>query len=159
MNAAPFVGIVPGLRGERRALVTPTMATTHAGGPGVLMAAWMILELELAGIVMTLYDSRTTLSAQVVEEVRRSYPDVIFQTLIPRNVRLSEAPSYGMPISRYDPTSKGGLAYAELSREVLRRIRALGRTSGGNRRQSARIPCRSSRHQRQPERCALRALL
>ena len=78
-------------------------------------------ELELAGIVMTLYDNRTTLSAQVVEEVRRRYPEVIFQTLIPRNVRLSEAPSYGLPISRYDPASKGGLAYAELSREVLRR--------------------------------------
>jgi chromosome partitioning protein len=77
--------------------------------------------LELAGIVMTLYDTRTTLSAQVVEEVRRSYPDLIFDTLIPRNVRLSEAPSYGMAISQYDRGSKGGRAYAALAIEVLRR--------------------------------------
>jgi chromosome partitioning protein len=77
--------------------------------------------LELAGIVMTLYDRRTTLSAQVVEEVRRRYPTVIFDTLIPRNVRLSEAPSYGLPISLYDPGSKGGRAYAALTREILDR--------------------------------------
>jgi chromosome partitioning protein len=82
-------------------------------------------QLELAGIVMTLYDSRTTLSAQVVDEVRRSYPDEIFQTLIPRNVRLSEAPSYGLPINRYDRTSKGGQAYAALTREVLRRAEGI----------------------------------
>jgi chromosome partitioning protein len=78
-------------------------------------------DLELAGIVMTLYDSRTTLSGQVVEEVRRSYPDLIFDTLIPRNVRLSEAPSYGMAIGQYDRNSRGGLAYADLTRELLRR--------------------------------------
>jgi chromosome partitioning protein len=78
-------------------------------------------QLELAGIVMTLYDSRTTLSAQVVAEVRRSYPDQIFQTLIPRNVRLSEAPSYGLPINRYDRGSRGGQAYASLTHELLRR--------------------------------------
>jgi chromosome partitioning protein len=77
--------------------------------------------LQLAGIVMTLYDNRTTLSTQVVEEVRRGYPEATFQTLIPRNVRLSEAPSYGLPISRYDRNSRGGLAYAELTREILRR--------------------------------------
>ena len=77
--------------------------------------------LELAGIVMTLYDSRTTLSSQVVEEVRRTYPEVIFQTLIPRNVRLSEAPSYGLPIGQYSPKSRGGVAYAELTRELMAR--------------------------------------
>ena len=78
--------------------------------------------LELAGIVMTLYDQRTTLSAQVVEEVRRIYPEVIFDTLIPRNVRLSEAPSYGMPIGQYSPKSRGGIAYADLTRELLGRV-------------------------------------
>jgi chromosome partitioning protein len=77
--------------------------------------------LELAGIVMTLYDSRTTLSAQVVEEVRGTYPEIIFKTLIPRNVRLSEAPSYGIPIGQYSPRSRGGLAYAELTRELMAR--------------------------------------
>ncbi|MHB8507783.1 MAG: ParA family protein [Candidatus Dormibacteria bacterium] len=81
--------------------------------------------LELAGIVMTLYDSRTTLATQVVDEVRRGYPEHTLQTLIPRNVRLSEAPSYGLPISRYDRNSRGGLAYAELTREILRRADAV----------------------------------
>ena len=82
-------------------------------------------DLELAGIVMTLFDSRTTLSGQVVEEVRRIYPQQIFDTVIPRNVRLSEAPSYGQPISVYDPRSRGGLAYAALTRELLRRAENL----------------------------------
>jgi chromosome partitioning protein len=80
--------------------------------------------LELAGIVMTLYDQRTTLSAQVVEEVRRLYPEVVFRTLIPRNVRLSEAPSYGMTIGQYNPRSRGGVAYADLTRELLARAAA-----------------------------------
>jgi chromosome partitioning protein len=78
-------------------------------------------DLKLAGIVMTLYDSRTTLSAQVVEEVRKSYPNEIFQTLIPRNVRLSEAPSYGLPISLYDSSSKGARAYEALAGELIAR--------------------------------------
>jgi len=80
--------------------------------------------LELAGIVMTLYDQRTTLSAQVVEEVRRLYPEVVFRTLIPRNVRLSEAPSYGMTIGQYNPRSRGGVAYADLTGELLARAAA-----------------------------------
>jgi chromosome partitioning protein len=86
--------------------------------------------LELAGIVMTLYD-RTTLSAQVVAEVRRLYPEVVFRTLIPRNVRLSEAPSYGMTIGQYNPRSRGGLAYADLTREILSRgaVETLGEAS------------------------------
>jgi chromosome partitioning protein len=77
--------------------------------------------LELTGIVMTLYDARTTLSAQVVGEVRRMYPDLVFRTLIPRNVRLSEAPSYGMTIGQYNPRSRGGAAYADLTREIIAR--------------------------------------
>ena len=83
-------------------------------------------DLKLAGIVMTLYDSRTTLSAQVVDEVRKSYPNEIFQTLIPRNVRLSEAPSYGLPISLYDSTSKGAQAYEALAGELIARVEASG---------------------------------
>jgi chromosome partitioning protein len=79
-------------------------------------------QLELAGIVMTLYDSRTTLCRQVVEEVRKIYPDVIFKTMIPRNVRLSEAPSYGLTISQYDPRSKGATAYSALTAELVRRF-------------------------------------
>ena len=79
-------------------------------------------DLDLLGIVMCLYDSRTTLSSQVVEEVRRSYPELVFDTLVPRNVRLSEAPSYGMSIAQYDPRSRGGRAYEALSHEVLVRL-------------------------------------
>ncbi|HEV3233715.1 MAG TPA: ParA family protein [Candidatus Dormibacteraeota bacterium] len=78
--------------------------------------------LELAGIVMTLYDGRTTLSSQVVEEVRKIYPDVTFKTMIPRNVRLSEAPSYGLTIAQYDPRSKGAKAYAALTAELVGRF-------------------------------------
>ena len=86
--------------------------------------------LELAGIVMTLYDSRTTLSGQVVEEVGRNYPEIVFDTLIPRNVRLSEAPSYGLPIGQYSPKSRGGIAYAELTRELLARAEGAARPEG-----------------------------
>ncbi|HEV1998129.1 MAG TPA: ParA family protein, partial [Candidatus Dormibacteraeota bacterium] len=78
--------------------------------------------LQVLGIVMTLFDSRTTLSTQVVEEVRRSYPELVFQTVIPRNVRLSEAPSYGQSIAQYDPRSRGGQAYAALTAEVAARF-------------------------------------
>ena len=77
MSAAPFVGIVAGLRGERRALVTPTMATTHAGGPGVLMAAWMILEMELAAQDSTqtfLPDDHTTVGYEICVRHRRATP-------------------------------------------------------------------------------------
>ena len=77
MNAGPFAGIVPGLRGERRALVTPKMATTHAGGPGVLMAAWMILEMELAAQDSTqtfLPDDHTTVGYEICVRHRRATP-------------------------------------------------------------------------------------
>ena len=77
MTAAPFAGIVPGLRGERRALVTPTMATTHAGGQGVLMAAWMILEMELAAQDSTqpfLPDDHTTVGYEISVRHRRATP-------------------------------------------------------------------------------------
>ncbi len=77
--------------------------------------------LYIGGILFTLYNGRTNLSQQVVEEVKKYYPDVVYQTMIPRNVRLSEAPSHGLPINLYDPKSKGALAYAALAEEVLKR--------------------------------------
>jgi chromosome partitioning protein len=77
-------------------------------------------ELELAGVLMTMYDARTNLSQQVVEEVRRFFGDKVFKTIIPRNVRLSEAPSHGQPIILYDPHCRGAQAYRELAREVMR---------------------------------------
>lgn len=75
--------------------------------------------LRLRGLVMTMYDARTTLARQVVEEVRRHFPGRVFNAVIPRSVRLSEAPSYGEPIASYAPRSAGALAYAALTRELL----------------------------------------
>ncbi|MGH2538327.1 MAG: ParA family protein [Candidatus Promineifilaceae bacterium] len=80
--------------------------------------------LKIRGLIMTMYDSRTNLSRQVVEEVRAHFPGQVFRTIIPRNVRLSEAPSYGQPISQYAPSSPGAIAYRILAAELLRGDRA-----------------------------------
>lgn len=78
--------------------------------------------LDILGVVMTMYDGRTNLAQQVVEEVRRYFPQRIFNTLIPRSVRVSEAPSYGQLLAEYDPQSRAALAYHLLTEEVLRRL-------------------------------------
>lgn len=78
--------------------------------------------LEVFGVVMTMYDSRTKLAQQVVEEVRDFFGEKVFRTLIPRTVRLSEAPSFGQPVNMYDPSGKGALAYRELAKEVIDRV-------------------------------------
>jgi chromosome partitioning protein len=78
-------------------------------------------ELAVNGVVLTMYDSRTNLSAAVAVEVRRHLGSRVFDTVIPRNVRLSEAPSYGQPISRYSPDSTGATAYAALATELRAR--------------------------------------
>jgi len=77
--------------------------------------------LEVAGILMTQFDGRTTLSWDVLEEVRRSHPAHVLKTLIPRNVRISEAPSHGKPVIQYDPSSRGAAAYRALAKELLER--------------------------------------
>jgi chromosome partitioning protein len=77
-------------------------------------------KLAVRGLIMTMYDSRTNLSRQVVEEVRQHFPGRVFRTIIPRNVRLSEAPSYGQPINVYAPNSPGGVAYRILTSELIR---------------------------------------
>ncbi|MHB0914734.1 MAG: ParA family protein [Thermoleophilia bacterium] len=77
--------------------------------------------LVVSGLLMTMYDSRTRLSGQVVDEVRSHFPELTYNTVIPRNIRLSEAPSFGMPISRYDPTCAGSDAYFDLASEVVER--------------------------------------
>ena len=78
--------------------------------------------LDIGGIVMTMYDTRTNLSRQVVDEVKQHLADKIFESVIPRTVRLSEAPSFGKPIFQYDPTSPGSTAYRALAREVIARF-------------------------------------
>ncbi len=75
--------------------------------------------LKLRGILLTMFDSRTNLSHDVVKEVRQHFSDLVFKTIIPRTVRLAEAPSYGQPISVYAPSSIGAESYAALAREVL----------------------------------------
>ena len=76
--------------------------------------------LEIEGAVLTMYDIRTNLSNQVVKEVKRYFNDKVYKTVIPRNIKLSEAPSYGMPITMYDEKSKGARAYEKLAKEVLK---------------------------------------
>lgn len=76
-------------------------------------------ELEMEGVVFTMYDSRTNLSMQVVENVKNNLNQRVYKTLIPRNIRLAEAPSYGMPINMYDAKSAGAEAYMQLADEVL----------------------------------------
>ena len=79
--------------------------------------------LDLLGVLLTMHSGRTTLSAQVHNEVKRHFPDKVFDTIIPRNVRLAEAPSYGQPISHYDKWSKGARSYQSLAKEVQKRIK------------------------------------
>ncbi len=76
-------------------------------------------DLEIGGIVMTQFDGRTTLAWDVLSEIRRTYPDKVFKTLIPRNVRVSEAPSHGLPVTAYDPACRGSIAYRQLAEEIL----------------------------------------
>ena len=78
-------------------------------------------ELEIEGVVFTMYDARTNLSLQVVENVKNSLDQNIYKTIIPRNVRLAEAPSYGMPITKYDKRSTGAESYRRLAEEVIHR--------------------------------------
>lgn len=75
--------------------------------------------LDVEGVVLTMFDARTNLSIQVVEEVKRHFKNKVYRTIIPRNVRLSEAPSYGLPIILYDAKSKGAECYIELAEEVI----------------------------------------
>lgn len=84
----------------------------------------MNTELELLGVLPTMIDSRTTLSTQVHEEIKRHFPGKVFETTIPRNIRLAEAPSHGIPIGVYDKFSKGARAYKALAKEVIARTEA-----------------------------------
>ncbi|HLW07331.1 MAG TPA: hypothetical protein VKY45_07185, partial [Marinilabiliaceae bacterium] len=78
-------------------------------------------ELEIEGFLLTMYDSRLRLSNQVVEEVQTHFQDMVFETLIARNVKLSEAPSYGKAVIMYDATSKGAINYLNMARELLQK--------------------------------------
>lgn len=77
-------------------------------------------DLEMEGVVFTMYDSRTNLSAEVVENVKENLDEHIFETVIPRNIRLAEAPSFGQPITIYDPKSAGSVSYLSLAEEIIK---------------------------------------
>ena len=77
-------------------------------------------ELEVRGVVLTMFDNRTNLSSDVVDEVNRHFPNQVFKSIIPRSVRLAEAPSYGLPISEYAPATVGAQAYEELAKELIK---------------------------------------
>jgi chromosome partitioning protein len=83
--------------------------------------------LRIGGVLLTMFDARTNLSQQVVDEVRRYFKEKVFETVIPRSVRLAEAPSYGQPITRYDPSCRGAEAYRNLAKEVESRAGLLTR--------------------------------
>ena len=78
-------------------------------------------DLRLEGILLTMFDPRTNLSLQVAEEARSYFGDAVFSSIIPRSVRLSEAPSHGLPILYYDPKSKGAELYCRLAQELIER--------------------------------------
>ena len=110
-------------------LLIPVQAEYYAlEGLGQLMSTVELVkqnikpELDVMGAVITMFDKRTKLSNQVLEELYKYFPNKIFRTIIPRNVRLSEAPSYGKAISTYDPYSKGAKAYSKLAREIIELI-------------------------------------
>jgi chromosome partitioning protein len=84
-----------------------------------LVQKYLNPSLDVEGVVLTMFDARTNLSIQVVEEVKKYFRNKVYRTVIPRNVRLSEAPSYGLPIILYDPKSKGAECYLELASEVI----------------------------------------
>jgi chromosome partitioning protein len=112
-----------------QALLVPIQCEFYAlAGLGLLTQTLALLQRELnpslsiAGIVMTLYDGRLALARQVVEEVRARFSGQLLSPFIPRNVRLSEAPSHGLPVNLYDPGCRGAIAYAELTANLDRRL-------------------------------------
>lgn len=112
-----------------RYVLLPVQAEFYAlEGLGQLLETMQLVrkglnpQIELMGVVMTMVDARTTLSAQVQAEVQKHFPGKVFQTIIPRNIRLAEAPSHGLPVGVYDRWSKGARAYKMLTKEVLQRV-------------------------------------
>ncbi len=114
-----------------RYILLPVQAEFYAlEGLGQLLETMKLVRknmnpmLDLVGVLPTMVDSRTTLSQQVHEEIKKHFPGKVFKTVIPRNIRLAEAPSHGVPVGSYDRFSKGARAYKSLTKEVMERIQA-----------------------------------
>jgi chromosome partitioning protein len=130
MDCPPSLGLLTlnGLVAADRAII-PLQCEYFAleGIAGLVNTVKMVKEsfnsdLEIAGIVLTMFDKRTALNHQVVENARRFFKGLVFETIVPRNVRLTEAPSHGLPIALYHPASKGAEAYYNLAKEVMSRV-------------------------------------
>lgn len=128
IDCPPSLGLLTlnGLVAARNGLIIPVQCEYLAlEGIGQLtqtiqrVRAALFPELRIRGVVLTMFDGRTRLSIDVVNEVKRHFPGQVFQAIIPRSVRLAEAPSYGQPISEYAPDSSGAFAYDALAQEVL----------------------------------------
>ena len=79
-------------------------------------------QLEIFGVALTMFDGRTNFSTQVAQEVRKHFPGKVFAAVIPRNVRLAEAPSHGLPVSAYDKSSRGAVAYRSMAEEIINKL-------------------------------------
>lgn len=88
-----------------------------------LIKANINYNLEIGGVILTMFDPRTNLSKEIADEVRKFFGEIVFETIVPRNIRLSEAPSHGKPIKIYDPSSTGALAYDKLAQELIKRTK------------------------------------
>lgn len=129
MDCSPSLGVLSILAlSAADSILAPVQCEYYAlEGLSQLMASIQLVrngfnpDLEIEGVLLTMYDGRTNLNTQVVEEVRNYFKDAVFKTVIPRNVRLAEAPSYGMSIISYDKGSKGAKAYLKLANEIIRR--------------------------------------
>ena len=79
-------------------------------------------KLEIFGVALTMFDGRTNFSTQVAQEVRRHFPGKVFATVVPRNIRLAEAPSHGIPVTAYDRSSRGAIAYKAMAEEIRSKL-------------------------------------
>jgi chromosome partitioning protein len=131
MDCPPSLGLltVNALTAAREGVVIPVQCEYLAleGLGHLLKTIYLVRDrlnprLTIAGVVLTMFDSRTNLSKQVVDEVRRYFPAYVFKTIIPRTVRLSEAPSYGETILSYAPGSVGAISYQALAQELMERV-------------------------------------
>ena len=129
IDCPPSLGLltVNGLAAARDGVVIPVQCEYLAlEGLGQLtqtinrVRAALFPDLKVRGVALTMFDSRANLSSDVVKEVNRHFPKQTFHAVIPRSIRLAEAPSYGLPISAYAPSSAGAKAYEALAREVLK---------------------------------------
>jgi len=129
IDCPPSLGVltVNGLMAAKQGVIVPVQCEYLAlEGLGQLtqtierVRSMLFPGLKVRGVVLTMFDSRTNLSTDVVAEVNKHFPDQVFKNVIPRNIRLAEAPSYGLPISAYAPGSVGALAYEALAKELLK---------------------------------------